>query len=304
METIINSVLSQMQNMLDPSQLKHLAEVLRVTLLPTQETSAPQNLLTLFLTAKEVEGCSPKTIAYYESTLQHMTQALAKPCTRISSDDLREYLNRYENERHAGKVTIDNIRRIMSSFFAWLEDEDYIVKSPVRRIHRVKTAVMAKEVLSDENLETLRDRCSTLRDLAIVDILASTGMRVGELIGLNIADVNLQERECLVTGKGNKQRPVYFDDSNPALFVALNGDGDRISIGGIESRLRQLGKEAGINRVHPHKFRRTLATHAIDKGMPIEQVQKLLGHARIDTTMHYAMVNQNNVKASHRRYLE
>ncbi|MCH4858155.1 tyrosine-type recombinase/integrase [Bifidobacterium pseudocatenulatum] len=279
----------------------------------------PQNLLTLFLTAKEVEGCSPKTIAYYESTLQHMTKALAKPYTRISSDDLREYLNRYENERHAGKVTIDNIRRIMSSFFAWLEDEDYIVKSPVRRIHRVKTAVMAKEVLSDENLETLRDRCSTLRDLAIVDILASTGMRVGELIGLNIADVNLQERECLVTGKGNKQRPVYFDartklhltaylqsrnDSNPALFVALNGDGDRISIGGIESRLRQLGKEAGINRVHPHKFRRTLATHAIDKGMPIEQVQKLLGHARIDTTMHYAMVNQNNVKASHRRYLE
>ena len=286
-----------MQNMLDPSQLKHLAEVLRVTLLPAQETSAPQNLLALFLTAKEVEGCSPKTIAYYESTLQHMTKALAKPYTRISSDDLREYLNRYENERHAGKVTIDNIRRIMSSFFAWLEDEDYIVK----------------------NLETLRDRCGTLRDLAIVDILASTGMRVGELVGLNIADVNLQERECLVTGKGNKQRPVYFDartklhltaylrsrnDSNPALFVALNGDGDRISIGGIESRLRQLGKDAGINRVHPHKFRRTLATHAIDKGMPIEQVQKLLGHARIDTTMHYAMVNQNNVKASHRRYLE
>lgn len=319
METIINSVLSQMQNMLDPSQLKHLAEVLRVTLLPAQETSAPQNLLTLFLTAKEVEGCSPKTIAYYESTLQHMTKALAKPYTRISSDDLRGYLNRYENERHAGKVTIDNIRRIMSSFFAWLEDEDYIVKSPVRRIHRVKTAVIAKEVLSDENLETLRDRCGTLRDLAIVDILASTGMRVGELVGLNIADVNLQERECLVTGKGNKQRPVYFgartklhltaylqsrNDSNPALFVALNGDGDRISIGGIESRLRRLGKDAGINRVHPHKFRRTLATHAIDKGMPIEQVQKLLGHARIDTTMHYVMVNQNNVKASHRRYLE
>ena len=178
-----------MQNMLDPSQLKHLAEVLRVTLLPVQETSVPQNLLTLFLTAKEVEGCSPKTIAYYESTLQHMTKALTKPYTRISSDDLREYLNRYENERHAGKVTIDNIRRIMSSFFAWLEDEDYIVKSPVRRIHRVKTAVMAKEVLSDENLETLRDRCGTLRDLAIVDILASTGMRVGELVGLNIADV-------------------------------------------------------------------------------------------------------------------
>ena len=275
--------------------------------------------MTLFLTAKEVEGCSPKTISYYESTLRHMTDTVAKPYTQMTSDDLREYLNNYENERNAGKVTIDNIRRIMSSFFAWLEDEDYIVKSPVRRIHRVKTAVVAKETLSDENLETLRDECDTLRDLAVVDILASTGMRVGELVGLDIADVNLQERECLVTGKGNKQRPVYFDartklhltaylrsraDNNPALFVSLNGSGDRISIGGVESRLRQLGKKAGVNRVHPHKFRRTLATHAIDKGMPIEQVQKLLGHARIDTTMHYAMVNQSNVKASHRRYLE
>lgn len=319
METAINNVLAQMQSILDASQLKHLAEVLRITLLSAQHVPAPRNLLTLFLTAKEVEGCSSKTISYYESTLRHMTDTVAKPYTQMTSDDLREYLNNYENERNAGKVTIDNIRRIMSSFFAWLEDENYIVKSPVRRIHRVKTAVVAKETLSDENLETLRDECDTLRDLAVVDILASTGMRVGELVGLDIADVNLQERECLVTGKGNKQRPVYFDartklhltaylrsraDNNPALFVSLNGSGDRISIGGVESRLRQLGKKAGVNRVHPHKFRRTLATHAIDKGMPIEQVQKLLGHARIDTTMHYAMVNQSNVKASHRRYLE
>lgn len=319
METAINNVLAQMQSILDASQLKHLAEVLRIALLSAQHVPAPRNLLTLFLTAKEVEGCSSKTISYYESTLRHMTDTVAKPYTQMTSDDLREYLNNYENERNAGKVTIDNIRRIMSSFFAWLEDEDYIVKSPVRRIHRVKTAVVAKETLSDENLETLRDECDTLRDLAVVDILASTGMRVGELVGLDIADVNLQERECLVTGKGNKQRPVYFDartklhltaylrsraDNNPALFVSLNGSGDRISIGGVESRLRQLGKKAGVNRVHPHKFRRTLATHAIDKGMPIEQVQKLLGHARIDTTLHYAMVNQSNVKASHRRYLE
>lgn len=319
METAINNVLAQMQSILDASQLKYLAEVLRITLSSAQHVPAPRNLLTLFLTAKEVEGCSSKTISYYESTLRHMTDTVAKPYTQMTSDDLREYLNNYENERNAGKVTIDNIRRIMSSFFAWLEDEDYIVKSPVRRIHRVKTAVVAKETLSDENLETLRDECDTLRDLAVVDILASTGMRVGELVGLDIADVNLQERECLVTGKGNKQRPVYFDartklhltaylrsraDNNPALFVSLNGSGNRISIGGVESRLRQLGKKAGVNRVHPHKFRRTLATHAIDKGMPIEQVQKLLGHARIDTTMHYAMVNQSNVKASHRRYLE
>ena len=319
MENAIQLILAQMQSVLNSPQLKRLKTVLTETLPGGKTVKDDSELLPLFLTAKEVEGCSPKTIEYYRSTLSHMTETLAKPYTQIESDDLRKYLNDYETSRGSSKVTIDNIRRIMSSFFSWLEDEDYIVKSPVRRIHRVKTAVVARETLSDENLETLRDECDTLRDLAVVDILASTGMRVGELVGLDIADVNLQERECLVTGKGNKQRPVYFDartklhliaylrsraDNNPALFVSLNGSGDRISIGGVESRLRQLGKKAGVNRVHPHKFRRTLATHAIDKGMPIEQVQKLLGHARIDTTMHYAMVNQSNVKASHRRYLE
>lgn len=317
METIINLVLAQMQPLLDCDQLKHLGEVLRFALSPRQ--SSESDLLRLFLTAKEVEGCSPRTITYYESTIRHMSEVVAKPYTQVESDDLRRYLADYEATRKAGKVTIDNIRRILSSFFSWLEDEDYIVKSPVRRIHRVKTATVTKEVLSDEDLETLRDSCANVRDLAIVDMLATTGMRVGELVGLDRADVNLQERECIVTGKGNKQRPVYFDaraklhlqtyldartDDSPALFVSLNASATRLSIGGIETRLRNLGKTTGVGRVHPHKFRRTLATHAIDKGMPIEQVQKLLGHARIDTTMQYAMVNQNNVKASHRKYLE
>ena len=321
MEAMINMVLVQMQPVLDHLQLRQLKSVLESTLCSHAESSLPSNssLLDLFLTAKEVEGCSPRTITYYESTLKHMGSSIGRQYTQICSDDLRKYLSDYESNRSAGKVTIDNIRRIMSSFFSWLEDEDYIVKSPVRRIRKVKTATTAKEVLSDEDLETLRDNCPSLRDLAIVDMLASTGMRVGELVGLNISDVNLQERECVVTGKGNKQRPVYFDartklhlteylrsrnDDSPALFVALRGDGQRMSIGGVESRLRSLGKRSRIDRLHPHKFRRTLATHAIDKGMPIEQVQKLLGHARIDTTMHYAMVNQSNVKASHRKYLE
>ena len=317
-ETVINAVLSEMQSLLDPHQLKHLAIALRRALGPKQAEPG-QDLLALFLTAKEVEGCSPKTIAYYEATLQHMNTTLAKPYTQVESDDLRRYLNDYEVNRGSSKVTIDNIRRIMSSFFSWLEDEDYIVKSPVRRIRRVKTAQVAKEVLSDEDLEILRDACESKRDLAIVDLLASTGMRIGELVRLDRKDVNLHERECLVMGKGNKQRPVYFDaraklhlteylssrvDKSPALFVALDSSARRITVGSIELRLRDLGRSAGINRVHPHKFRRTLATHAIDKGMPIEQVQKLLGHAKIDTTMHYAMVNQNNVKASHRKYLE
>ena len=318
MEIVINNILGEMQSVLDPAQLKYLAKTLKKAFAakqPPEET----DLLTLFLTAKEVEGCSPKTVRYYNDTLKRILKTIDKPLTQIDSSDLRNYLSDYEVSRQTSKVTIDNIRRIMSSFFSWLEDEDYIVKSPVRRIHRVKTEQVAKETLTDEEIETLRDACETKRDLAIIDLLASTGMRIGELVRLDITDVNLQERECIVMGKGNKQRPVYFDaraklhlieylesrkDSNPALFVALDSSGKRLTIGGIELRLRNLGKQAGVPRVHPHKFRRTLATYAIDKGMPIEQVQKLLGHAKIDTTMHYAMVNQNNVKASHRRYLE
>lgn len=318
METAINAVLAEMQPVLESHQFKHLVTALRHAFSP-KRPSTGQDLLALFLTAKEVEGCSRKTLNYYEDTLQRTLSALGKPIPQIESDDLRQYLNDYESIRHTSKVTIDNIRRIMSSFFSWLEDEDYIVKSPVRRIHRVKTAQVAKEVLSPEELETLRDACSTKRDLAVIDLLASTGMRIGELVRRNVSDINLQERECLVTGKGNKQRPVYFSaraklhlteylqtrtDQNPALFVALGSSAKRVTIGSMQLRMRKLGKSCGIHRVHPHKFRRTLATHAIDKGMPIEQVQKLLGHAKIDTTMHYAMVNQNNVKASHRRYLE
>ena len=284
-----------------------------------KQHEANETLLQAFLTAKGVEGCSPKTLQYYEDTLARVLATIDKPIGTIESDDLRQYLNDYEITRHTSKVTIDNIRRIMSSFFSWLEDEDYIVKSPVRRIHRVKTAQVAKETLTDEELEILRNACKNKRDLALVDLLASTGMRIGELVRLDVADVNMQERECIVTGKGNKQRPVYFDaraklhlteylearaDSDPALFVSLDSLASRVTVGGMELRLRNLGKKAGVSRVHPHKFRRTLATHAIDKGMPIEQVQKLLGHTKIETTMHYAMVNQNNVKASHRRYLE
>lgn len=321
MEAIINTVLAQMQPLLNGHQLKQLAITLRAVFehdkQPPKED--PADLLALFLTAKEVEGCSPKTIAYYRTTLEHMTEAVAKPYTQVTSDDLRSYLTDYELKRGAGKVTVDNIRRIMSSFFSWLEDEDYVVKSPVRRIHRVKCAQVTKEVLTDEQVESLRDGCTCTRDLAIIEMLASTGMRVGELVRLDIADVDLQERECVVIGKGNKQRPVYFDaraklrineylalrhDDSPALFVSLRGEPKRMTIGNVETRMRELGRATSVGRVHPHKFRRTLATRAIDKGMPIEQVQKLLGHAKIDTTMRYAMVDQNNVKTSHRKYLE
>ena len=318
-DLVIEDILRRMSKALSCRQLKTLKAELKAVQGMQTICNDENDLLTLFLTAKEVEGCSSKTLAYYESTISKMSVAIEKPYTQLTTDDLRKYLNNYEAERGSSKVTIDNIRRIFSSFFSWLEDEDYIVKSPARRIHHVKTPALVKETLSDEDLEALRDGCRCERDLAIIDMLASTGMRIGELVRLDRADLDLHERECLVLGKGNKQRPVYFDartklhlinylssrtDENPALFVSLNGKHERITIGGIELRLRQLGRRLLPQRVHPHKFRRTLATNAIDKGMPVEQVQKLLGHARIDTTMHYAMVNQNNVKASHRRYLE
>ena len=318
MEAAINSILLEMQPFLESSQLKRLRDALKHAFEPKQQ-EANKTLLQAFLTAKEVEGCSLSTLQYYEDTLARALATIGKPIGVMASDDLRRYLNDYEATRHTSKVTIDNIRRIMSSFFSWLEDEDYIVKSPVRRIRRVKTAQVTREVFSDEELEALRGACESKRDLAIVDLLASTGMRVGELVRLNKGDINFHERECLVTGKGNKQRPVYFDaraklhlveylasraDASSALFVSLGPSGRRITVGAVELRLRNLGRVSGVQCVHPHKFRRTLATHAIDKGMPIEQVQKLLGHAKIETTMHYAMVNQNNVKASHRRYLE
>ena len=257
-------------------------------------------------------------MSYYRKTIEALIAGVGKAVRQITTGDLRRYLTSYQVQRRSSKVTIDNIRRILSSFFSWLEDEDFIVKSPVRRIHKVKTAKVVKDTYTDEALELMRDNCTTARDLAMVDLLASSGMRVGELVTLNREDINFNERECVVIGKGNKERLVYFDartkihlqnylevrtDENPALFVSLKAPFDRLMIGGVEVRLRELGKRLNIPKVHPHKFRRTLATIAIDKGMPIEQVQQLLGHQKIDTTMHYAMVKQQNVKLAHRKYI-
>lgn len=277
-----------------------------------------ESLLASFIAAKRIEGCSEKSLRYYESTIRNMLLAINKCEQSITTADLRSYLDTYQQRGNISKVTLDNVRRILSSFFSWLEDEDYIVKSPVRRIHKVKTGRTVKETYTDESLEMMRDYCIEPRDLAMIDLLAATGIRVGELVRLNKEDVDLENRECIVLGKGNKQRKVYFDartkihlqkyletrlDKEDALFVSLLRPYKRLQISGVEIRLRKIGKELNINKVHPHKFRRTLATVAIDKGMPIEQVQKLLGHQSIDTTLQYAMVNQANVKNSCKKYL-
>ncbi|WP_407415797.1 site-specific tyrosine recombinase/integron integrase [Methanobrevibacter sp.] len=286
--------------------------------LSLEESKNNTFLLNSFLSAKQVEGCSERTINYYKSTLVKMFNQVEKNIIYITTDDLRAYLANYKNNTKASKSTIDNIRRVLSSFFSWLEDEDYILKNPVRRIHKIKTKKVVKEVLSDENFEILRDNCNNIRDLAMIELLASTGIRVGELVNLNIDDILFNERECVVLGKGDSERIVYFDaktkihlqkyidsrkDNNPALFVSIKKPHIRLGINGIERRIRELGNESNIKKVHPHKFRRTMATNAIDKGMPIEQVQKLLGHVQIDTTMQYAMVNQSNVKIAHRKFI-
>ena len=324
-EEVKAEILRQMLPYLNNEQLSALQNAVDhafkdVEIVPGQEemTVGEDRSLESFITAKRIEGCSEKTLRYYRDTIVSMISATGKQPRQIMTEDLRTYLTNYQTERGSSKVTIDNIRRILSSFFSWLEDEDFIVKSPVRRIHKVKTAKVIKDTYTDEALELMRDNCGSTRDLAIIDLLASSGMRVGEMVSLNREDINFNERECVVFGKGNKERLVYFDartkihlqnyldsrrDSNPALFVTLKAPYERLKIGGVEVRLRELGKRLNLPKVHPHKFRRTLATSAIDKGMPIEQVQQLLGHQKIDTTMHYAMVKQQNVKLAHRKYI-
>lgn len=328
-DRMITEIEQAMVASLDNAQMKHLHDVLTHVFwnkeisetegLPTEQAlDSNYNLMHGFLSSKRVEGCSEKTLKYYKGTIGRLLSTVDKHLVHVTTDDLRQYLAEYQLRSDCSKANIDNVRRILSTFFAWLEDENYILKSPVRRIHKIRTTKSVKETYSDEVLEMMRDGCETVRDLAMIDLLASTGMRVGELVRLNIEDIDFENRECVVFGKGNKERPVYFDartkvhlqnylrsrtDNNPALFVSLLKPYNRLEISGVEIRLRKLGHELGFNKVHPHKFRRTLATRAIDKGMPIEQVQQLLGHAKIDTTMQYAMVSQNNVKMSHRKYI-
>ena len=324
-QNLITDIIQGMLPYLNNAQSKRLQEVLQSAFVNYEITENTRNMreskcnyVEIFLTAKRIEGCSEKSLRYYKATIEAMLATLNKNVVYIVTDDIREYLTQYQQKNGLSKVTIDNIRRILSSFFSWLEDEDYILKNPVRRIHKVKTGTNIKETYSDEALELMRDNCTELRDLAMIDMLASTGMRVGEMVLLNRDDIDFYERECIVFGKGSKERVVYFDartkihlqnyinsrtDDNPALFVTLRSPHERIKIGGIESRLREMGKQLNISKVHPHKFRRTLATMAIDKGMPIEQLQQLLGHKRIDTTLQYAMVKQSNVKLAHKKYI-
>ena len=321
MEEKIVVVLNEMSDYLSITQMKKLQEVIIKTFAENETSKSDiknDDFLTMFLAAKRIEGCSERTIKFYKTTIQHLLSQTKVNVRKITTEEMRAYLSDYQKWNNCSNVTIDNVRRNISSFFSWLEEEDYILKSPMKRIHKIKTKTVVKNTISDEGIEKLRDNCKEKRDLAIIDLLYSTGIRVGELVNLNIDDIDFEGRECIVYGKGDKERRVYFDakakvhlkeyveartDNNSALFVTLDAPYDRLKISGVEIRLRELGKSLNIDRVHPHKFRRSMATRAIDKGMPIEQVQKILGHSQIDTTMQYAMVNQNNVKTAHQKYM-
>ncbi|MEE1340347.1 MAG: site-specific tyrosine recombinase/integron integrase [Succinivibrionaceae bacterium] len=328
LDSFKNAILQKVTNLFNNEQLEILFSAIdeisnQFSIIPSNDNNKHTQItndeyLEKFETSKKIEGCSEKTLNYYKSICSSVLTSISKPISQITTEDLRTYITQYQQGKSLSKVTVDNVRRILSSLFSWLEEENYILKSPMRRIHKVKTTSIIKETFSDEDIEKMRDNCENLRDLALIDFLSSTGMRIGELVLLNKTDLNFNERECIVLGKGDKERVVYFDakakihiqnyinsrtDANEALFVTLKAPYNRISIGGIESRLRNYGKNIGISRLHPHKFRRSLATIAIDKGMPIEQLQKLLGHKRIDTTLQYAMVKQNNIKLAHKKYI-
>ena len=321
MEERIVTILNEMSEFLSVPQMKKLQEVMLRTFAEKEQVRKQvdnSEYLKMFLDAKKVEGCSERTLQYYRVTIERMIKYTSVPVRKITTEDMRYYLSEYQKLNNCGKVTVDNIRRNISSFFSWLEEENHILKSPMKRIHKIKTNQQVKDIITDEEIEKLRDGCSCNRDLAMVDLLYSTGIRVGELVNLNIADIDFEAREGVVFGKGGKERKVYFDakaklhlqayieernDDNPALFVTLDSPHDRLKISGVEIRMRELGRSINLMRIHPHKFRRTMATRAIDKGMPIEQVQRILGHSQIDTTMQYAMVNQSNVKTSHQRFI-
>ena len=321
MEEKLVKIINEMAEHLSIAQMKKLQEVLIKNLCdaePEKTEISNYDYLQLFLDAKKIEGCSERTLQYYQVTVERLFKSIKTPVRKQTTEEIRKYLSDYQKINNCSKVTVDNIRRNISSFFSWLEEEDYILKSPMRRIHKIKTKQQVKEIISDEVIEKLRDNCSCARDLAMIDLLYSTGVRVGELVNLDISDIDFEARDCIVFGKGDKERKVYFDakaklhllnylstrnDTNPALFVTLDSPHSRLKISGVEIRIRQLGRKLNLTKIHPHKFRRTMATRAIDKGMPIEQVQKILGHSQIDTTMQYAIVNQVNVKTSHQKFI-
>jgi len=289
------------------------------TVLPT-DISPDARIYQMFFVAKKLEGLSEKSLAYYKQILKQFVAVIQKSLSTISTDDVRFYL---ANRQNISLTTINNERRVLLTFFTWLCNEEYIAKNPVIRIKNIKEPKVIKKPFTATEIEELRDACQNLRDRAMIETLLSTGMRCSELCGINNADVNFTAGEIIVTGKGNKQRICYLNasakkrikdyldsrqDNYKPLFIGINDRGNhikdnRLKSGGVETRIRNIGNAAGVDNTHPHRFRRTAATIALQRGMPIEQVQAMLGHEKIDTTMRYAITADETVKQSHAKYM-
>lgn len=278
------------------------------------------SLLKEFLLAKKLEGCSINTIKSYHDTIKNMIDwvcIIGKDIRDLTPKDIRGYLSIYQEKRNVSLHTLNNMRLIISSFYGFLENENYIIKNPVRQIRTIRYDEIIRNPFTDEELEEIRRGCKNIRDLAIVDLLYSSGIRIGECVSLNIKDMNFSEREFVVYGKGGKERICYFNartkieiidylqtrtDRESALFVSRKAPHERLKKGGIEHMLKDIERRTGIPDIHPHKFRRTLATNLLDKGMSLEQVQMILGHKKIETTLIYANINQNMTKINHQRF--
>lgn len=267
-----------------------------------------------FIASMRLEGKSEKTLVQYNRAIMKMIEFISKPFTKIQTNDIRFYLSNYQATRGVSKRTLDNERRFLSAFFSWLTIEEIIQKNPMLRIKKVKQDKVIKKPFSDIEVEKLRLNCKNKKEKALVEFMLSTGCRVSEISNVDLNDVNFETGECIVFGKGNKERTVYISNksmyyikdyiesrkkSSTALFTGKFGK--RLSKAAIENTVRMIGKRAGVLKVHPHRFRRTFATNALNKGMPIQHVQRLLGHKNMDTTMLYCQIDEDCIKMEHKR---
>lgn len=284
-----------------------------------EEFTRPRNVAREFITTKHGEGCSIETCKSYFMTIRlFLYDYRNKAIQDIESAEIKYWLLNYQATHHLSNSSLDNFRRYLNSFYNFLLSEEYIIKNPMLAIHRIKSDKTLKLPFTEDDLERIRDACESSREVALVDFLYCTGARVSEAANSDIADFNFQTMEGYVYGKGGKERMVYLDtrtkihierylhyrkDTNPALFVRIASPYERMSKAQIEYTIKQIGERAGVENCHPHRFRRTLATRLLERGMPIEQVQAILGHEKLDTTLIYAKVNQTSVKMNHGKFV-
>ena len=313
----VRAVESMMREHLSSDQMHTLRDALETVFMPSDAGQLDnERYIAMFIDAKRVENLSARTLEYYESTLRRDVAYIGKPVRFVDANDVRRCLAWLLVDRGCSPTTVNNDRRILSTFFQWLEDEDIIRKSPVKRTKALKEEKGDKKPFTDEDVVRMREACRDDRDRAIVELLLSSGMRVSEMCGLDRADVDLAARECEVLGKGRKRRTCYFsaaakfylekylesrDDGNAALIVSMAAPHGRLGICGVENIVRAIGLRAGVDGAHPHRFRRTMATNNLKRGMKLEEIQQLLGHSNMDTTLIYAKVDREMLKVNARR---